>query len=103
MSGIKQLALACRDAALQLGQLPTEAKNRLLSKMADALEADAVAILSANAKDLEAATEKGISGAMLATSGCSHQLCKPPSTTNPARKKPTSSASFKISGLWCCA
>ena len=65
MSGIKQLALACRDAALQLGQLPTEAKNRLLSKMADALEADAVAILSANAKDLEAAAEKGISGAML--------------------------------------
>ena len=65
MSGIKQLALACRDAALQLGQLPTEAKNRLLSNMADALEADAVAILSANAKDLEAAAEKGISGAML--------------------------------------
>ena len=65
MSGIKQLALACRDAALQLGQLPTEAKNRLLSKMADALEADAVAILSANVKDLEAAAEKGLSGAML--------------------------------------
>ena len=65
MSGIKQLALACRDAALQLGQLPTEAKNRLLSNMADALEADAVAILSANAKDLEAAAGKGISGAML--------------------------------------
>ena len=65
MSGIKQLALACRDAALQLGQLPTEAKNRLLSNMADALEADAVAIISANAKDLEAAAGKGISGAML--------------------------------------
>ena len=55
MSGIKQLALACRDAALQLGQLSTEAKNRLLSNMADALEADALAILAANAKDLEAA------------------------------------------------
>ena len=65
MSGIKQLALACRDAALQLGQLSTEAKNRLLSNMADALEADAVAIISANAKDLEAAAGKGISGAML--------------------------------------
>ena len=65
MSGIKQLALACRDAALQLGQLPTEAKNRLLSNMADALEADALAILAANAKDLEAAAGKGISGAML--------------------------------------
>ena len=65
MSGIKQLALACRDAALQLGQLSTEAKNRLLSNMADALEADALAILAANAKDLEAAAGKGISGAML--------------------------------------
>ena len=65
MSGIKQLALACRDAALQLGQLSTEAKNPLLSNMADALEADALAILAANAKDLEAAAGKGISGAML--------------------------------------
>ena len=65
MSGIKQLALACRDAALQLGQLSTEAKNRLLANMADALEADALAILAANAKDLEAAAGKGISGAML--------------------------------------
>ena len=33
--------------------------------MADALEADALAILAANAKDLEAAAGKGISGAML--------------------------------------
>lgn len=65
MSGIKQLALACREAALQLGQLPTEAKNQLLSRMAEALEADASAILAANVKDLEAASEKGISGAML--------------------------------------
>ena len=65
MSGIKQLALACREAALQLGQLPTEAKNRLLSRMAEALEADASAILAANVKDLEAAAGKGMSGAML--------------------------------------
>ena len=65
MSGIKQLALACREAALQLGQLRTEAKNQLLSRMAEALEADASAILAANVKDLEAAAEKGISGAML--------------------------------------
>ena len=65
MSGIKQLALACREAALQLGQLPTAAKNQLLSGMAAALEADAASILAANAKDIEAAVEKGISGAML--------------------------------------
>ena len=65
MSAIKQLAFACREAALQLGQLPTAAKNQLLSDMAAELEADAAPILAANAKDIEAAVEKGISGAML--------------------------------------
>ena len=65
MSAIKQLALACREAALQLGQLPTASRNRLLLEMAEALEVDAAAILAANAKDIEAAAEKGISGAML--------------------------------------
>lgn len=65
MSEIKQLALACRDAALQLAQLSTEAKNRLLLNMAAALEADAPVILAANARDLAAAVEKGIAGAML--------------------------------------
>ncbi|HET6782517.1 MAG TPA: glutamate-5-semialdehyde dehydrogenase [Pseudoxanthomonas sp.] len=64
MTDIKQQALACRDAAQQIAQLSTSAKNDLLRAMAAALEADEVSILQANRKDLEAATGKGIGGAM---------------------------------------
>eukprot|EP01034_Spumella_vulgaris_P027785 gene27785-34556_t len=39
-------------------------------------------------------------GSRPATMGCSHHCCMPPSTTSPARKKPTSSASLRMSGLW---
>ena len=38
-------------------------------------------------------------GSSPATIGCSHQRCMPPSRTRPARKKPTSRASLRISGL----
>lgn len=65
MSDIKQLALACRDAAQSVAMLSTAQKNALLESMARALEDDAVAILAANAKDLEAARAKGIGSAML--------------------------------------
>ena len=65
MSDIKQQALQCRDAAQQIAQLSTEAKNTLLRAMAASLEADADAILAANAKDMAAAEGKGIAGAML--------------------------------------
>ena len=65
MSDIKQQALQCRDAAQQVAQLSTDAKNALLRAMAASLEADAEAILQANAKDMAAAGAKGISGAML--------------------------------------
>jgi len=65
MSDIQQQALQCRDAAQVLAQLSTQAKNDLLRGMADALLADADAILAANARDLAGAQEKGISGAML--------------------------------------
>lgn len=65
MSDIRQQALQCRAASQRLARLPTEAKDALLRSMADALEADASAILQANAKDLAAAAEKGISGALL--------------------------------------
>lgn len=63
--GIKQQALQCRDAARQIAQLSTEAKNALLRAMAACLEVDAGAILEANAKDMAAAESKGITGAML--------------------------------------
>ncbi len=65
MSDIKLQAIACRDAAQAVAQLSTDDKNALLRAMAAALEADEAAILAANARDLAAATEKGITGAML--------------------------------------
>ncbi|WP_275584489.1 glutamate-5-semialdehyde dehydrogenase [Stenotrophomonas sp. NLF4-10] len=65
MTDIKTLALQCRDAARQLGQLSTAARSALLQSMAAALEADAEAILAANARDLQAARDKGVGSAML--------------------------------------
>ncbi|MCR6627199.1 MAG: glutamate-5-semialdehyde dehydrogenase [Pseudoxanthomonas sp.] len=65
MTDIKTLALECRAAATAIAGLPTEAKNALLRAMADALLADEAAILAANARDLEAASAKGIGSAML--------------------------------------
>ncbi|GAB2505927.1 glutamate-5-semialdehyde dehydrogenase [Pseudoxanthomonas sangjuensis] len=65
MTDIKTLALACRDAAQSVAQLPTGRKNALLESMAGALEADAAAILAANAQDIEAARARGIGSAML--------------------------------------
>ncbi|WP_296280239.1 glutamate-5-semialdehyde dehydrogenase [Pseudoxanthomonas sp.] len=65
MTDIKTLALQCRDAATAIASLPTEGKNTLLRAMADALLADEAAILAANARDLAAASAKGIGSAML--------------------------------------
>lgn len=65
MSDIRQQALQCRDAARQIAQLDTDAKNELLRAMAASLEADTDVILEANAKDMLAAEGKGIAGAML--------------------------------------
>ncbi|SDQ24288.1 glutamate-5-semialdehyde dehydrogenase [Pseudoxanthomonas sp. CF125] len=64
MSDIRSQAVACRDAARYVAQLPTSAKNDLLRAMAAALEEDEAPILQANRKDLDAATAKGIGGAM---------------------------------------
>lgn len=65
MSTIQQQALQCRDAAQSIAQLSSDAKNTLLRAMADALEADREAILAANARDMDAAAARGITGAML--------------------------------------
>lgn len=62
---IKQQALQCRDAAQQIAQLSTDAKNALLRAMAAALEADVGSILEANSKDMASAEGKGTTGAML--------------------------------------
>ena len=55
---------ACRAAARTLATLPTDAKNRALHAMADALVAHEAAILDANARDLAAADAAGITAAM---------------------------------------
>jgi len=65
MSDIKTLAMECRLAAQTLAQLDGPAKAALLTAMAAALEADSTAILAANARDLDAAREKGVGSAML--------------------------------------
>lgn len=65
MSEIRNLALACRDAAQAMFALESEAKRRLLRDMAAALETERDAILAANARDVQQATAKGIQGAML--------------------------------------
>ncbi len=65
MTDIRSLATQCRDAAQQLAQLSSPAKTALLEAMAAALETDAEGILAANARDLAAATEKGVGSAML--------------------------------------
>ena len=65
MSDIRTLALQCRDAAQKLGLLSSQARCTLLKSMAAALEADAGSILAANARDLQAAREKGVGSAML--------------------------------------
>lgn len=64
-TSIRAQALACRDAAQVVATLSADAKNALLHAMADALEADADAILAANAEDLRAAEAKGTGSAML--------------------------------------
>ncbi len=53
-----------RAAALELALVPTEQKNRILHAMAEELEARAPEILSANAKDMEAAAEANLSPAL---------------------------------------
>ena len=65
MSDIRSAALACRDAADSLARLDTEARNTLLRAMAAALDAQAEAILAANARDIEAAQARGTRGALL--------------------------------------
>ncbi|MDO6425986.1 glutamate-5-semialdehyde dehydrogenase [Thalassotalea sp. 1_MG-2023] len=52
-------------AARQVAQLPTPAKDELLLKMADAIEADEKLILAENNKDIEAGRERGLTEAML--------------------------------------
>ncbi len=65
MSTIREQALACRDAAQVVAALDSTTKRALLHDMAAALEAQAAAVLGANARDMQEAAAKGVQGAML--------------------------------------
>jgi glutamate-5-semialdehyde dehydrogenase len=62
---IHTMGQQARAAAYQLAQLPTERKNQILLAMAAAIRAATPELLAANALDLAAGTEKGLSAAML--------------------------------------
>ncbi len=62
---LETLVRACREAARQVANLPTAAKDRALHAMADELLAAEAEILAANARDVEAARTRGLSDAMI--------------------------------------
>ncbi|HET6553111.1 MAG TPA: glutamate-5-semialdehyde dehydrogenase [Dyella sp.] len=65
MTDIRELALACRDAAPVVAMLDASAKRALVLDMALALERHQATILSANAQDMQHASERGVQGATL--------------------------------------
>jgi len=62
---IHQMGRQARAAAHQLNRLSSEDKNRILLAMAEGLRNAARVIIEANAKDLQAGRDKGLSSAML--------------------------------------
>ena len=64
-SAILDMGRRARAAAHELVKLGSEQKNAILLAMADELDARQALILEANAKDLAAAVEKGLSKAMI--------------------------------------
>ncbi|NII10234.1 glutamate-5-semialdehyde dehydrogenase [Oleiagrimonas sp. C23AA] len=64
-ASVRDNALKCQKAAVQVAELSTDDKNKLLNAMASALEKASDEVLKANAEDMRAAREKGIGEAML--------------------------------------
>ncbi|WP_047150446.1 glutamate-5-semialdehyde dehydrogenase [Aneurinibacillus tyrosinisolvens] len=58
-------AIKAREAAAQTSFLTTEEKNEALLQMADALEKEAKQIIEANAQDIQAAEQNGVTGTMI--------------------------------------
>lgn len=56
---------AAKDAAFELATASTAQKNQALAIIADELESNSVAILAANAKDIELGREAGLTDALL--------------------------------------
>jgi glutamate-5-semialdehyde dehydrogenase len=64
-SSVADLCLRARDAARVLAATDTATKDRALHAIADALEGRTPEILEANARDLDAGRESGLSGALM--------------------------------------
>jgi glutamate-5-semialdehyde dehydrogenase len=62
---VTEICRAAKRAARQLATIDTATKNAALLAMADALEARTAEILEANARDLEAGREAGLSSALM--------------------------------------
>ena len=62
---VKDICTEARQAARHLSVVPTGVKNQVLLSLAQALEQNATALREANAKDLAAGREAGLSAAML--------------------------------------
>jgi glutamate-5-semialdehyde dehydrogenase len=65
VTNLEQMGVAARAASRRLAVAPTAVKNAALMAIADHLEAGSAAILDANAADVSAAREGGLSEAML--------------------------------------
>ncbi len=59
------LGVSARNAVQELSTVPTESKNKALNEAAAAIRNASETLKAANALDMDAAKEKGISGAML--------------------------------------
>ena len=64
-TSVADLCLAAKRAARQLAAIDSDTKNAALLAIADALEARVDEILEANARDLEAGRESGLSDALM--------------------------------------
>jgi glutamate-5-semialdehyde dehydrogenase len=64
MTDLNEMGKRAKDAARDLARLDAGARNRMLTVCAEAIRKNADAILTENGKDLEAAREAGIGGAM---------------------------------------
>ena len=62
---LEQMGLSARKAALELAVAPAEVRNNALLAMAEELIADTANLLCANARDVDAARNNGVSGAMV--------------------------------------
>ncbi|MFS1949316.1 glutamate-5-semialdehyde dehydrogenase [Vibrio lentus] len=62
---LTNMGIAAKDAAFHLATASTAQKNKALAIIADELEANAVTILEANAKDIELGREAGLTDALL--------------------------------------